>query len=63
MEKHINLARLLDIAASDLIFALKELSHQLATLERALAFRFEESERKKGRNGKGGYGRPSGFVS
>jgi hypothetical protein len=46
MEKHINLARLLDIAAPDLIFALKELSHQLATLERALALRFEESERK-----------------
>jgi hypothetical protein len=44
MEK--NLARLLDIAAIDLIFALKELTHQLATLERALAFRFEECKRQ-----------------
>jgi hypothetical protein len=46
MEKHINLARLLDIAASALIFALKELSHRLAPLERALALGFDESKRK-----------------
>jgi hypothetical protein len=46
MENYINLARLLEIGAPELIFTLKELSHRLATLERVLALRFDESKPK-----------------